>query len=132
MKKIMDLKVGELIELGDGAVYKVLDKEMVKQEIKNLDSFWMILDENPEKAYSIYSVEFDDEGNFDYFSVYGEDFYDIDDNSFVIVSKLDDKDPVVQEFMISNRQREVDRIAKEMDEIYDCQSRGSLKLMIKG
>lgn len=34
MKKIMDLKVGELIELGDGAVYKVLDKEMVKQEIK--------------------------------------------------------------------------------------------------
>ncbi|QHZ51209.1 hypothetical protein [Paenibacillus larvae] len=132
MKKIMDLKVGELIELGDGAVYEVLDKEMVEQEIENLDSFWMIVDDNPEKAYSIYSVEFDDEGNLDYFSVYGEDFYDIYDDSLTFLAKLDDKDPGVQEFMIFNRQREIDRISKELDEIYYHQRRGLLKLMIKG
>lgn len=132
MKKIMDLKVGELIELGDGAVYKVLDKEMVKQEIKNLDSFWMILDDNPEKAYSIYSVEFDDEGNLDYFSLYGEDFYDLYDERITFVMKLDDKYPGALEFMIFNRQCEIDRIVKEMDEIYDYQRRSVLQLTIEG
>lgn len=145
MKKIMDLKVGNLIEL-NGAVYCINDKKDIEQKLHSIEYSVLFLESpeevynqiTPGKLYDIRRVEYDDDGDVNWLTVWpnedglDENYYDLYDDSFVVVSQIYDDRPDMIEFMIFNRQSEVDRLTKELKEIHSCQQRELVELTIEG
>lgn len=144
-------KIGNLIEI-DGAVYAVQNKEEIEHKLHSIEYSVLFIEDpfgddpeawdpqiTPGKIYDISRVEYDDDGDLNWLTVWpnedglDENYYNLYDDSFVIVSQEDEERPAIIEFMIFNRLSEIDKLTKVLENSFTSyHQRELVKLIING